>query len=96
MMAMTAARLGEPEKALDYLMMDAANNQYGVTGMTPRYHLSSAGYQKNADTYFPSNGSLLAAIALMAAGWDGAVTDTPGFPDDGTWVVRYEDINQLP
>ena len=96
MMAMTATRLGEPEKALDYLMMDAANNQYGVTGMTPRYHLGAEGYVKNADTYFPSNGSLLTAVALMAAGWDGADRDTPGFPDDGTWVVRYEDINQLP
>jgi hypothetical protein len=96
MMAMTATRLGEPEKALDYLMMDAANNQYGLTGMTPRYHLGADGYDKNADTYFPSNGSLLAAVALMAAGWDGAETETPGFPDDGSWTVRFEDINPLP
>ena len=96
MMAMTATRLGEPEKALHYLMMDAANNQYGLTGMTPRYHLGADGYSKNADTYFPSNGALLAAVALMAAGWDGAETETPGFPEDGSWVVRYEDINPLP
>lgn len=96
MMAMTATRLGEPEKALDYLMMDAANNQYGVTGMTPRYHLGDDGYVKNADTYFPSNGSLLAAVALMVAGWDGAEAQTPGFPDDGSWSVRYEDITPLP
>ncbi|NHK26428.1 hypothetical protein FF098_000740 [Parvularcula flava] len=96
MMAMTAARLGETEKALDYLMMDAANNQYGLTGMTPRYHLGDDGYVKNADTYFPSNGSLLAAVALMVAGWDGAEAETPGFPDDGSWVIRYEDITPLP
>ena len=96
MMAMTATRLGEPEKALHYLMMDAANNQYGLTGMTPRYHLGADGYSKNADTYFPSNGALLAAVALMAAGWDGAETETPGFPEDGSWVVRYENINPLP
>lgn len=96
MMAMTATRLGEPEKAIHYLMMDAANNQYGLTGLTPRYHLGTDGYSKNADTYFPSNGALLAAVALMAAGWDGAETEMPGFPEDGSWVVRYEDINPLP
>ncbi len=96
MMAMTATRLGLPDKALDYLMMDAANNQFGITGMTPRYHLGSHGYSKNADTYFPSNGSLLTAVALMVAGWDGASGVTPGFPDDGSWKIRFEDIQPLP
>ncbi|MBB4659578.1 hypothetical protein [Parvularcula dongshanensis] len=94
MLAMTAARLGEPERALNYLMMDAANNQYGVTGMTPRYHLAETGWVRDADTYFPSNGSLLAAVALMAAGWDGSEGDAPGFPED--WVVRHEGLNPLP
>ena len=95
MMAMTAARLGEPELAVDYLMMDAANNQFGVTGMTPRYHLGEEGYTRAADTYFPSNGGLLAAVALMAAGWDGAESDAPGFPKEG-WVVRHEGLAPLP
>lgn len=95
MMAMTAARLGEPELAVDYLMMDAANNQFGVTGMTPRYHLGEEGYTRAADTYFPSNGGLLAAVALMAAGWDGTEGDAPGFPEQG-WVVRHEGLKPLP
>jgi hypothetical protein len=29
--------------------------------------------------YLPANGALLAAVSLMAAGWDGAGTDLPGF-----------------
>lgn len=95
MMAMTAARLGKPELAVDYLMMDAANNQFGITGMTPRHHLGEEGYTRAADTYFPSNGGLLAAVALMAAGWDGAEGDAPGFPKEG-WVVRHEGLTPLP
>ena len=43
--------------------------------------------------YFPSNGGLLYAIAMMAAGWDGApVKHAPGFPADGRWVVRWENL----
>jgi hypothetical protein len=35
LMAMTAARLHEPEKAVGLLFNDAPNNQFGRTGMTP-------------------------------------------------------------
>ena len=38
---------------------------------------------------------LLAAVALMAAGWDGAESDAPGFPKEG-WVVRHEGLAPLP
>ena len=38
-----------------------------------------------------------AAIAMMAAGWDGApARHAPGFPDDGSWVVRVEGIGKVP
>lgn len=113
MMAMTAARLGEPDRALDMLFYPGRNNQYGVTGMTPRVHTaehgasftpSSAkdetspdgpGYRRAAETYFPSNGGLLMAAALMAAGWDGETAPAPGFPKQG-WHVRAEGIAPLP
>ena len=52
MMAMTATRLGEPEKAVDTLMMDTANNTYTLNGhcfQRPRL----AGY-------LPGNGGFLA------------------------------------
>jgi len=116
MMAMTAARLGAPEEAVDWLFFDARNNQYGSSGMTPRVHLDAhaaafvpaatgagveqgaagtgagrepadgPGYQRAAQTYFPSNGGLLLAVALMAGGWDGRTDSAPGFPKRG-WRV---------
>jgi hypothetical protein len=54
------------------------------------------GYSRAAETYFPSNGSLLAAVAMMAGGWDGSTGPTPGFPKDGKWTVRAEGFKPLP
>jgi hypothetical protein len=110
--AMTAARIGEPDKAIDWLFMDQRNNQWGVSGMTPRVHLEAhaadlfakgsvaagpdgAGYRRAAETYFPSNGSLLLAVGMMAAGWDGSTGHAPGFPKKG-WKVHTERIQPLP
>ena len=113
MVAMTAARLGAPDEAVDWLFFDARNNQYGRSGMTPRVHLDAhaaafvptatgagaqaevgpdgPGYQRAAETYFPSNGALLLAVALMAGGWDGQSGAAPGFPKSG-WKVRAEGL----
>jgi hypothetical protein len=49
------------------------------------------GYQRAAQTYFPSNGALLMAVALMAGGWDGHTGSAPGFPKTG-WKVRAEGL----
>ncbi len=62
MLAMCAARLGEPAKSIDFLMTSAPGFQYDVRG------LATGG----PFPYFPSNGGLLYAVAMMAAGWDGA------------------------
>jgi hypothetical protein len=110
-LAMSAARLGEPEAAVDWLFADRKNNQWGVSGMTPRVHLDAhaeqllanaaeagpdgPGYRRAAETYFPSNGSLLLAVAMMAAGWDGSEGRAPGFPREG-WNVRVEGVAPLP
>lgn len=111
--AMTAARLGEPEHAVDWLFQPLPNNKWGVSGMTPRVHLEAEkqlvgpaagdagigpdgpGYARAAETYFPSNGSLLLAVAMMAGGWDGSTGHAPGFPKQG-WKVRVEGINPVP
>lgn len=48
----------------------------------------------------PASGGLLYAVAMMAAGWDppsqgygaaggGPDKHAPGFPDDGSWVVKW-------
>ena len=47
------------------------------------------------ETYFPSNGSLLLAVGMMAAGWDGSSGHAPGFPKQG-WSVKVENIRPLP
>lgn len=87
--AMTAARVGEPSLAVDLLLMDTPKNRYLPNGHN---------YQRPGLTiYLPGNGGLLAAVAMMAAGWDGAPNDpAPGFPKDGRWVVRWEGLHPLP
>jgi hypothetical protein len=90
MIAMTAARLGEPKKAVDVLLKsDGPNNSYTAAGHNRQ--------REDLPIYLPGNGALLSAVAMMVAGWDGAPThDAPGFPHDGTWVVRSEGLHPLP
>jgi hypothetical protein len=89
MIAMTAARLGEPERAIDALLLDTPKNHYALNG-----HV----YQRaDLTIYLPANGGLLYAAALMAAGWDGAPKkNAPGFPDNGQWNVRWENLSVAP
>jgi hypothetical protein len=87
MMAMAAARSGEPELAVAALLHPAAKNQFQRNGFS----------DGGPYPYFPSNGGLLTAVAMMAAGWDGApAKHAPGFPDDGQWVVRWEGLQRMP
>ncbi|RYX86392.1 glycoside hydrolase family 65 [bacterium] len=88
MAAMAAARTGQPELAVEMLLHPAARN---------RYHPNGHNYQREDLTaYLPGNGGLLAAVAMMAAGWSGAPTHhAPGFPSDGSWKVRFEGLKPL-
>lgn len=85
MLAMTAARLGRPQLAVDLLLhnnyiFDEHGLAYGEGSPYP---------------YFPSNGGLLTAIAMMAVGWDGSGNVTaPGFPKDGSWKIKYENFHK--
>jgi hypothetical protein len=100
MLAMCAARLGEPERAVDALLLDTPKNHYALNGQV---------YQRPGLTiYLPANGGLLYATAMMAAGWDlpssgsSGVTsgspkrNAPGFPANGQWNVRWENLSPAP
>jgi hypothetical protein len=87
-MAMAAARVGEPELAVEALLKEAGGkNAYDSRGVNTG----------GPCPYLPGNGGLLYAVAMMAAGWDGAPDKpAPGFPDDGSWVVKWEGLKRAP
>lgn len=85
--AMAAARLGEPATAVDMLLRESSRNRYDERGVCTG----------GPCPYLPGNGGLLYAVAMMAAGWDGAPAGpAPGFPTDGSWTVRWEGLKPAP
>ena len=85
--AMTAARLGETQIAVDALLMPTAKNRYLPNGHNWQ--------RDNLPCYLPGNGGLLYALALMAGGWLGSNNaHAPGFPADGSWSVKSERLNR--
>jgi len=83
MLAMTAARLGKPSEAVNWLLFDTPLNNYNPSGY-------------NAGWYLPGNGGFLWAVALMAGGWDGSEGDAPGFPKNKNWIVKAEGLKKVP
>ena len=89
MVAMAAARLAKPEKALQALLIDTQKNIYLANG----HNFQTSDRLR---LYLPGNGALLTAVAMMCAGWDGCDTPlNPGFPQDGTWNVRWEGLQRM-
>ncbi|KAI0877090.1 Six-hairpin glycosidase-like protein [Hypoxylon argillaceum] len=87
-LALNAARIGNPERAVGYLTAydywvfdDAGFAERGGNGGTP-------------PPFIPGNAGFLYAVAYMAAGWQGSEGDAPGFPQDGTWVVKHEGLHK--
>lgn len=90
--AMTAARLGEQDKAVDIL----CNTLFGASFLK-NGHVQRAKEPLTCPAYLPANSAFLAAAALMTAGWDnGPQTHAPGFPQKGNWNIKVENMNQLP
>ncbi|KAL3470295.1 Six-hairpin glycosidase-like protein [Aspergillus californicus] len=85
-LAINSARVGEPERAVyhltayDYWIFDDAGFAVrGGDGGTP-------------PPFMPGNAGFLYAVAYMAAGWSGSEGHAPGFPRDGSWVVKHEGL----
>ena len=89
MVAMAAARLGQPDVALQALLTDTQKNTYLKNG----HNFQTADRLR---IYLPGNGALLTAVAMMCAGWEGCMLgQNPGFPKDGTWNVRWEGLHRM-
>jgi hypothetical protein len=86
MLAMSAARLGMPDEAIDWLLHPLF--QFDDVGMP-------IGGVRVPTPYFPGSGSLLYAVGMMAAGWDDQnlpKQQAPGFPNN--WTVKVEGISK--
>lgn len=87
MLAMAAARINKQEEAVNLLLHENFNfDQHGFA--------SGPG---SPFAYFPANGGLLTAVAMMAGGWDGAKgSQSPGFPENGKWKMKAEGFKRMP
>jgi len=86
-MAMAAARVGDPNLAVDALLNPSEKNHYDERGICTG----------GPGPYLPGNGGLLYAVAMLSAGWDGApAQNAPGFPNDGSWTVHWEGLQPAP
>ncbi|KAI0030553.1 Six-hairpin glycosidase-like protein [Vararia minispora EC-137] len=82
MLAMSAARLGDPSQAVNFLLHP--DFQFDDVGMP-------VGGVRVPTPYFPGAGALLYAIAMMAEGWEGSTGHAPGFPKG--WNVTVEGLS---
>lgn len=85
-LAINRARIGKPERAIyhltayDYWKFDDAGFAVrGGDGGTP-------------PPFMPGNAGFLLAVAYCVAGWQEYSDDAPGFPKDGSWVVKHEGL----
>ncbi len=76
-----AARLDEPDRAIQLLAGPYERNPFRPSGYTVRR-------PEQTPMYMPANGGWLAAAAMMAAGWDGNTPTRLDFPRIGRCVSR--------
>jgi hypothetical protein len=81
LLAITAARLGDSEKAVNWLL--DPSNQFDEVGMP-------VGGTRVPTPYFPASAGLLLAVGMMAGGWDGL--KGPIFPEG--WDVEAEKFSK--
>ncbi|WP_400191746.1 hypothetical protein [Hymenobacter sp. B81] len=86
MTSMSATRLGLPEKSVDALLMPIRTNTYLPNGHNFQ--------DDRLRVYLPGNGGLLAAVALMCAGYEGGKEANPGIPK--AWKVQWEGLKPMP
>jgi hypothetical protein len=85
MAAMTALRLGDADRAMNFLAGPSNANPFRINGTTVRR-------PEQTPAYFPANGAWLMAAALATAGSDGH----PGPTLPPGWVEHHEGLLPLP
>ncbi|HEX7904121.1 MAG TPA: hypothetical protein VF487_09600 [Chitinophagaceae bacterium] len=86
LVAMTAARLHMPEKAVEALLMPIRTNTYLKNGHNFQ--------DERLTIYLPGNGGVLNAVALMCTGTDADKERNIGFPK--SWKVKWEGLIKMP
>ncbi|NJB71072.1 hypothetical protein GGR42_001534 [Saonia flava] len=85
MTAMTAIRLGSPNKAIDALLMPITTNTFLKNGHN---------YQnKTLRIYLPGNGGFLTALGMMAVGTYETKEAVSSFPKN--WKIKIENIRKI-
>ncbi|QSZ55594.1 hypothetical protein AYX19_21085 (plasmid) [Paenarthrobacter ureafaciens] len=84
-LAMTAARLGQPEAGLGFLVRDALKNCYDRAGHNPQMG-------SFLPVYLPGNGALLAALSLLLTQDEQA----NGVFEAGAWQIHHEGLIAAP
>lgn len=79
-----SGKIRKAGKAIELLLKESPKNCYVISGNNRQVG------RKDLPLYLPGNGSLLLAAAIMTAGYEGCCRRTPGFPDDGQWIVEFE------
>ena len=88
LMAMTAARLGQKDLALDLLLMDSPKNTYTLNGHNAQLP------KADLPLYLPGNGALLLAIALLAGGWEECGQEKNSYSSQD-WIFKAEGLKRF-
>ncbi|KAJ9148660.1 Six-hairpin glycosidase-like protein [Pleurostoma richardsiae] len=86
-LAINSARIGNPERAV-YHLTAYDYYKFNDAGFAER------GSEGTPPPFIAGNAAFLYSVAYMAAGWQGSTIDAPGFPKDGTWVVKHEGLRK--
>ncbi|KAK8008196.1 hypothetical protein PG991_010747 [Apiospora marii] len=83
-LAINAARIGRPDRAVHHL---TAFDYWAFDDVGFALRAEQGGIPP---PFMPGNAGFLYAVGYMAAGWARSEGHAPGFPKDGSWVVRHE------
>ncbi|KAL2815205.1 Six-hairpin glycosidase-like protein [Aspergillus cavernicola] len=87
-LAINSARVGVRERAVHHM------TQYEFWVFDDAGFAVRGGDGGIPPPFMPGNAGFLYAVAYMAAGWNGSQGHAPGFPQDGSWVVKHEGLRK--